>query len=198
MKDESKKRLLQIARQAATAAVRRERPRSDRARETDPELQGKQGAFVTLKNRGRLRGCIGNFTSDVPLHRMVAQMAAAAATEDPRFFHDAITPDEMAQIRIEISVLSPLQKIANPLDIELGKHGIYIRSHNGGMSGCFLPQVATETGWSKEEFLSHCCSGKAGLSPDAWKKPGTDVLVFTAEVFSEEEDKQEGREARAH
>jgi len=82
-----------------------------------------------------------------------------------------------------VSVLSELQPIEDPLDIELGVHGIYIA--RGGLSGCFLPEVATETGWSKEEFLSRCCGGKAGLAPDAWKDPQTKVYVFTSEKFAD-------------
>jgi len=148
-----------------------------------PELQGKQGAFVTLKTDGKLRGCIGRFVSDAPLWQTVRAMAVAAATEDPRFVGMRIRPSELPRLKIEVSVLSPLQRIENPLDIELGKHGIYIR--RGMRSGCFLPQVATETGWSKEEFLSHCCAGKAGLHPDAWKDPDTEVLVFTAQIIEE-------------
>jgi AmmeMemoRadiSam system protein A len=180
--EKSKKRLLEIARKSVEAAVKKQPP--PQLSETDATLMGKQGAFVTLKNGDDLRGCLGNFKSDRPLYELVAEMATASATEDPRFFGNPIRPSELPRISIEISVLSPMEKIANPLDIELGKHGIYIQ--RGWASGCFLPQVATETGWTKEEFLSHCCGGKAGLSADAWKRPGTDVYVFTAEVFGEE------------
>jgi AmmeMemoRadiSam system protein A len=108
-------------------------------------------------------------------------MAKASATGDPRFFADPITPRELDHLDVEISVLSPLERTDDPLSLRLGVDGIYIKK--GRASGCFLPQVATETGWSKEEFLSYCCSHKAGLAPDAWKDPGTDVYLFTAEVF---------------
>jgi len=181
MKEATKKRLLQIARACVEAAVKRI-PIPD-FRETDPELVAPRGAFVSLHNHGRLRGCIGHFEADRPLYQTVAEMAVAAAVEDYRFAADPITPEELPDLDIEISVLSPLERIRNPLDIELGKHGIYIR--RGGRAGCFLPQVATETGWTKEEFLSHCCAGKAGLPADAWKDPRTEVFVFTAEVFGE-------------
>ncbi len=182
MNAESKQKLLEIATGAVEAAVKGEpRPRVEC---TEEELQQNCGAFVTLKNQGRLRGCIGNFTSDRPLYQIVADMARSAAVEDFRFLADPITPGELSDIDIEISVISPLEKIDDPLDIELGTHGIYIR--RGGRTGCFLPQVATETGWGKEEFLSHCCAGKAGLSPDAWKESETEVLRFTAEVFGEQ------------
>ena len=130
-----------------------------------------------------LRGCIGRFDPSEPLRELIPEMAAAAATEDPRFVADRITPEELPDVTVGISVLSPLEKTDDPMSIELGVHGIYIRK--GFQSGCFLPQVATETGWSKEKFLSNCASHKAGLSPDAWRDPETEVLIFTAEVFSE-------------
>jgi AmmeMemoRadiSam system protein A len=112
---------------------------------------------------------------------MVVEMAQASATGDPRFLDDPITPDELPNLDIEISVLSPLKKTTDPLSLRLGVDGIYIK--RGLYSGCFLPQVAEETGWTKEEFLSYCCSHKAGLPADAWKDPKTDVFLFTAEVF---------------
>jgi AmmeMemoRadiSam system protein A len=133
--------------------------------------------------------------ADQPLWKTVREMAIASSTEDPRFWGNRLRPDEMKVLEIEISVLSPLQKIANPLDIELGKHGIYIR--RGQRSGCFLPQVATETGWSKVEFLSHCCEGKAGLPAEAWKDPKTDVFIFTAEIINEKEEAAKAEEKPA-
>jgi AmmeMemoRadiSam system protein A len=147
----------------------------------DLELKAHCGCFVTLKNAGRLRGCIGQFTSGRPLIELVVEMAKASATNDPRFLADPITTDELEQLDVEISVLSPLQKTDDPLSLRLGIDGIYIIGK--GASGCFLPQVATETGWSKEEFLSYCCAHKAGLPANAWKDPATEVYLFTAEVF---------------
>ena len=181
MKESSRKRLLAIAR-ASVEAVVRCGPLPE-VEESDAELQCEQGCFVTLKSGENLRGCLGHFTSRRPLYKLVNETARASAADDPRFFHSRITPEELPQVSIEISVLSPLERIEDPLDIELGKHGIHIR--RGAATGCFLPQVATETGWSKEEFLSYCCSHKAGLPPDAWKDPETEVLTFTAEVFGE-------------
>jgi AmmeMemoRadiSam system protein A len=181
MTESNRKRLLQIARASIEATVRGDP--LPRVEEKDPELTGRQGAFVSLHNGEALRGCLGHFTSNEPLCKLVNELARAAATEDPRFTGQPITPQELLDIRIEISVLSPLRKIKNPLDIELGVHGIYIR--RGYASGCFLPQVATETGWTKEQFLGYCCSHKAGLAADAWKDPKTEVQVFTAEVFGE-------------
>ena len=112
---------------------------------------------------------------------MVVEMAKASATGDARFFDNQITPDDLPNLDIEISVLSPLKKTADPLSLRLGVDGIYIKK--GHLSGCFLPQVAEETGWSKEEFLSYCCSHKAGLPEDAWRDPKTEVFLFSAEVF---------------
>jgi AmmeMemoRadiSam system protein A len=175
--------LLQIARQSVEAAVARQ-PRPD-FDVPEPELQTRSGVFVTLKNRGRLRGCLGQFTAETPLWQTVAQMARAAATEDFRFLADHVTPDEVAQLTIDISVLSPMEKIEDPLDIELGTHGIYVTGP-GARSGTYLPQVATEHNMTKEEFLSSCCAHKAGLSPDAWRTGEATVHVYTAEVFSEE------------
>ncbi len=129
-----------------------------------------------------LRGCIGTFHPNKPLAEQIVEMAAAAA-RDPRFVFDPITPGEVADLTVQVSVLSELKAIENPLDIELGVHGIYIV--RGASGGCFLPEVATETGWSKEEFLSQCCSGKAGMAPGAWRDKQTKVYTFTSEKFSE-------------
>jgi AmmeMemoRadiSam system protein A len=180
MNDSQKQTLLKVARDNVEAAVNRrpaQKPHSD-----DPELNKPCGCFVTLKNGEDLRGCIGQFIADRPLIELVAEMAKASATGDPRFFADPITAGELPQLDIEISVLSPLKKTDDPLSLRLGIDGIYIK--RGFASGCFLPQVATETGWSKEEFLSYCCSHKAGLPSDAWKDKKTDVFLFTAEIFS--------------
>jgi AmmeMemoRadiSam system protein A len=182
LSENARKTLLNIARSTVEAVVRGERlPQFD---VQDAELSGLQGAFVTLRTQGNLRGCIGRFVADEPLWRIVQEMAVASAREDPRFFGMQLTPRELPDLHVEISVLSPLRRIQDPMtEVELGTHGIYIK--RGFSSGCFLPQVATETGWSKEEFLRHCCAGKAGLSPDAWKDPRTEVYVFTAEILEE-------------
>ena len=179
MNDRQKQTLLKVARDTVDAVVNRwPSPKSE---SDDPELNAPCGCFVTLKNRGRLRGCIGKFISEVPLIELVAEMAKSSATDDPRFLADPITPRELDDLDIEISVLSPLKLTDDPLSLRLGVDGIYIKK--GCTSGCFLPQVATETGWSKEEFLSYCCAHKAGLAADAWKEPETEVYLFTAEVF---------------
>jgi AmmeMemoRadiSam system protein A len=182
MNDKQKQTLLKVARDTVEAVIRREpieNPQSD-----DPKLNAPCGCFVTLKNHGRLRGCIGQFISESPLIELVAEMAKSSATGDPRFFADPINAGELDQLDIEISVLSPLQRTDEPLSLRLGVDGIYIKK--GGTSGCFLPQVATETGWSKKEFLSYCCAHKAGLAADAWRDPETEVYLFTADVFGAE------------
>jgi AmmeMemoRadiSam system protein A len=174
--------LLKVACDTVKAVITRKR--LPKVEADDPELNVNCGCFVTLKNHDQLRGCIGQFVSDRPLVELVIEMAKASATGDPRFFGDPITPDELEQLDLEISVLSPLKKTNDPLSLRLGVDGIYIKK--GCTSGCFLPQVATETGWDKEQFLSYCCSHKAGLAPDAWKDPKTEVYFFTAEVFGAE------------
>ncbi len=180
--EEQKKELLRIARAVVESYVKGESAQIKIPDE--PAFKQKAGCFVTLHTNGQLRGCIGTFSADKPLVENVIEMARAAL-EDPRFPHMRLRADELDKLDIEISVLSPMWKVEDPLSLELGKHGIYIR--RGYRSGCFLPQVASETGWSKEEFLSYCCSHKAGLEPDAWKNPDTEVYLFTAEVFSEKE-----------
>jgi len=140
-------------------------------------LSAKCGAFVSLHKHGRLRGCIGHFGEDIPLHEIVAEMARAAAFEDPRFM--PVTADELADIDIEISVLTPMRRIESLDEFELHRHGIYIRK--GYRSGTFLPQVADEVNWTKEEFVSHCAQDKAGIGWDGWKD--AELYVYEAIVF---------------
>ncbi len=179
MDDTQKQMLLKVAKSTVEAVITGKAV--PQATSDDPQLNAKCGCFVTLKNGEQLRGCIGQFTSQGPLIELVSQMAKSSATADPRFFGNPITQRELPQLDIEISVLSPLEKTDESLSLRLGVDGIYIKK--GCLSGCFLPQVATETGWNKEEFLSYCCSHKAGLPADAWKEPETEVYLFTAEVF---------------
>ena len=140
-------------------------------------LSEKCGAFVSLHKHGRLRGCIGHFGEDVPLHEIVAEMARAAAFEDPRFM--PVTADELSDIDIEISVLTPMRRIQSLDEFELHRHGIYIRK--GYRSGTYLPQVADEVNWTKEEFVSHCAQDKAGIGWDGWKV--AELYVYEAIVF---------------
>ncbi len=179
MNESQKQALLKVARDAVEAVITAKPLPKVEADEA--ELNANCGCFVTLKNHEQLRGCIGQFTSDRPLIELIVEMAESSATRDPRFLADPITADELGDLDIEISVLSPLKKTSDPLSLRLGVDGIYIK--RGPLSGCFLPQVATETGWDAEQFLSYCCSHKAGLSPDAWNDPATEVYLFTAEVF---------------
>jgi AmmeMemoRadiSam system protein A len=178
MKDEQKQALLKTAKAAVGAAVKGQS--APRVVEGDAKAPP-QGCFVTLTVGGQLRGCIGQFIAEKPLTELVGAMARAAAREDPRFFDMPIRETDFGRLHIEISALSPLSKTKDPLSLRLGTDGIYII--RGRRSGCFLPQVATETGWTKEEFLSYCCTMKANLPSDAWKDSNTEVYLFTAEIF---------------
>lgn len=145
-------------------------------------LQEKRGVFVTLKKQKELRGCIGNFSTNFNLAENIKEMAISAAFNDLRFH--PLQEDELKDIKIEISVLSPMQKIADHNVIEFGKHGVYVKK--GTQSGVYLPQVAIETGWSKGEFLDSLCEQKAGLNRDCWKDGSAELYIFTAQVFGEE------------
>ena len=140
-------------------------------------LLAKCGAFVSLHKQNRLRGCIGHFGEDVPLHEIVAEMARAAAFEDPRFV--PVCHEELDDIDIEISVLTPMRRIQSLDEFEMHRHGIYIRK--GYRSGTFLPQVADEVNWTKEEFVSHCAQDKAGLGWEGWRD--AELYVYEAIVF---------------
>ena len=147
---------------------------------TDERLKQKQGAFVTLTKNGQLRGCIGQIVpSDEPLWQVVREMAVAACSEDGRF--NPVEKSELDELEYEVSVLSAPEAIDDWKKIELGKQGVIIRK--GGRSGVFLPQVATETGWTLEEFLGQLCSQKAGLSPSCYKDKDTEIQIFSAQVF---------------
>jgi AmmeMemoRadiSam system protein A len=178
--DQDKKALLDIAKRAIIAkAGSRELPKLTMEL---PILKEKRGAFVTLKKRGHLRGCIGYIKAVKPLGETVQEMAVAAAFHDPRF--PSVKGDEIRDLSFEISVLSPLQKMKTIDDIEVGKHGLYmVRGYN---SGLLLPQVATEYGWDRETFLKETCY-KAGLPPQSWKDKETDIYIFSADYFSDKE-----------
>lgn len=176
---EQRKRLLAIARKTIEEYVKDRKTLE--FKESDPELLKENGAFVTLRKGKDLRGCIGNITGHGPLYLTVRDMAIASATEDPRF--SPVTLKELKDITIEISVLSEPKRITNVDEIKLGVHGVIVK--RGYRNGVFLPQVALETGWTKEEFLSNLCSHKAGLAPDAWKDKNTEIYIFSAQVFEE-------------
>jgi len=175
---EEKKRLLQIARQTISRHLKKGKVEQEQA-DTDA-LAAPCGAFVTLHRQGMLRGCIGTFVSKRPLVDTVQEMAISASTRDPRFA--PMSEDELGEVDVEISVLSPLRQIKDPNEIEVGRHGIFIT--RGFYSGVLLPQVATEQGWDRDTFLQQTCV-KAGLAADAWKDPDTKIEVFEAQVFGE-------------
>ncbi len=142
------------------------------------KLREERGAFVCVYKQGMLRGCIGLIEASGPLHKTVEQMAESAAFRDPRF--RPISADELPYLNLEISVLTPLQKIDSPDEIQVGKHGILIR--RGYLSGLLLPQVATERDWDRLTFLQETCR-KAGLPRDAWKDKASEIYIFSADVF---------------
>jgi len=181
LNEAQKKKMLKLARDSITHYLKTGKRLE--TREDDPVLNVEMGAFVTLHKAGRLRGCIGNIVGRGPFYLTVRDMAVEAATRDPRF--PAVTLDETGEIDVEISALSPLKKVEDPEKIIMGKHGVVVKK--GFTSGVYLPQVATETGWNREEFMSSLCAQKAGINPDAWKKGGCDMYTFTAEVFGEKE-----------
>ena len=171
-----------IVRDALAAALKGESYRPNDPPAGRGALQAKGGCFVTLKTGGRLRGCIGCFESAQPIYKTVAEYTRHSALDDPRFTANRLTADELSGVDIDISILSPLARCDDPTAITPGVHGIYVRK--GMQSGCFLPQVAEETGWSLEEFWGHCCRDKAGLSWNAWLEPGVELLTFTAEIIT--------------
>jgi AmmeMemoRadiSam system protein B/AmmeMemoRadiSam system protein A len=176
---QDKRELLSLARKTIEAYLERHETIKPPAEKYSEALKTPAGAFVTLHKEGQLRGCIGRFEPANPLYEVVQEMAIASATRDSRFM--PVTPEEMSQIKIEISVLTPLRKIQSIDEIELGKDGIYIKK--GYHSGTFLPQVARDTKWTLEEFLGHCARDKAGIGWDGWKD--AEIYVYEAIVFSE-------------
>lgn len=143
-----------------------------------PKMQEHYGAFVTLKKQGQLRGCIGNILGDKPVWQAVSQMAVQAAFNDPRFA--ALSRQELDDVEIEISILSPMQECTDLEQIQPGRHGLMIQK--GMHSGLLLPQVASEQGWDRETFLDQTCL-KAGLPPNSWQSKKAQVFCFEAEVF---------------
>ena len=176
--DESKEELLRIARESISAAVRGGTIPDFTV--SNEELNENRGAFVTIKIGGNLRGCIGYTLPVDSLYKVVSEVAQSAALHDPRF--PALTENELEEIDIDISALTPLEKIEDISEIEVGKHGLFIE--RAGFKGLLLPQVATEYGWDRITFLEHTCR-KAGLPKDAWKKPDTIIRIFSADVFGE-------------
>lgn len=173
---EEKATLHRLARSSIEAALEG-RALPPEGKRTDV-LSRPRGAFVTLKKKGSLRGCIGQIVGRYPLAETISRMAVAAAFQDPRFA--PVTRAEWPDIEIEISVMTPLKEVSDPAAIEVGRHGIYIQK--GERSGLLLPQVATEQGWDRMTFLEQTCQ-KAGLSRDAWREPGMRIHIFSAQIF---------------
>ena len=178
LNDKEKQILLAIARKAVENQVRTGTPYIEPREEM--ALNVRSGCFVSIRQAGKLRGCIGNFQSELPLFREVAEMAAASAMKDPRFY--PMKEEDLSNFTLEISVLSPLRKIEDIGEIEVGRHGIYLEK--GFYRGVLLPQVAIEYGWDRETFLSQTCV-KAGLPTEAWSSDDTEIYVFSAEIFHE-------------
>ena len=172
---DEKKELVRLAREAVQLYVA-EKKIIDYKTE-DPNLLAERGAFVTLKKRGELRGCIGFIEPVASLCETVIRTAIYAATEDTRF--TPVRPEELSDLEVEISVLTPLKKVDNPRLVQVGKHGLVIAM--GRNRGLLLPQVPVENNWDRETFLCQACL-KAGLPPDAWKK-GAEISVFEAIVI---------------
>ncbi|HEY4662188.1 MAG TPA: AmmeMemoRadiSam system protein A [Candidatus Humimicrobiaceae bacterium] len=177
---EHKKILLKIARESITNTIHFGTVPEYRI--NDAVLNTKCGAFVTLHIGGNLRGCIGNITADTPLWETIRNMAIESAMRDPRF--PSVSLNELEDIDIEISVLSPLKKIKNLEEIKVGKHGLFIKK--GFYQGLLLPQVATDYKWNKVQFLEQTCF-KAGLNKDCYKQVSTEIYIFSAIVFGEKE-----------
>jgi AmmeMemoRadiSam system protein A len=181
---EERRQLLALAREAIASALRRDFPPD--TLDGLERLLEKGACFVTLhRPDGSLRGCIGNMRAYEPLADNVVHNAINAALQDPRF-PPVASEDELSTLEIEISVLTPPERIAAPGDFRVGEHGIILQ--RGGRSAVFLPQVAPEQGWDRETTLSQLAL-KAGLAPDAWKSPEAELSVFRAIVFSDMTEK---------
>lgn len=183
--DKEKRALLELARKTLTAFVRDGKTLQFNAEDYPPTLRRKAGVFVTLTKKGRLRGCIGYVVGRVSILEGVRNNAINAAARDPRF--EPVKPDELKDIEIEISVMTPLERIADPNKIVCGTHGILLKK--GWHQGLLLPQVATEYGWNREQFLDATCQ-KAGLRPGDWRT--AEIYSFSAQVFNEAQFKKHG------
>jgi AmmeMemoRadiSam system protein A len=173
---EDRRRLIDLAHRALESRVRHAGlPDIDSTLAPDV----RRGAFVSIFYDGELRGCLGRLNSQLPIARLVAQLAQAVADSDPRF--DRVTPQELAGIGFEISVLTREREIESVDEIEIGRHGLIVEQ--GTSRGLLLPQVPTEQGWDRDAFLDHTCL-KAGLTADAWRR-GARIFVFEAEIFGE-------------
>jgi AmmeMemoRadiSam system protein A len=174
-----KKALLEFARKTIANFLNSET--APLARNFDPVLKRKQGAFVTLRKNDDLRGCIGHMENDRPLCETIGSMALQSAFNDPRF--KPLAADELPDIEIEISVLTPYQKVDDAEEIMTGRDGVLLKKEK--RQAVFLPQVATERNWNRYELLDNLCI-KAGLKPGSWKKD-SELYTFQAIIFKESE-----------
>lgn len=170
--------LFKVARDSIRAHLKGEK--APLPREVSPILREPRGVFVTLNRQGRLRGCIGYLEAVKPLIEAVQDMAVSAAFCDPRF--PPLTESELADLEVEISILTPMRRIESIEEIQVGRHGLYLEQ--GARRGLLLPQVATEYGWDRLTFLKQTCI-KAGLPQDAWQDPATRIYVFSAQILHE-------------
>ena len=178
MVDEDDQRtLLSLARRALDARVRGERPPSAAC---EGALAEPRGAFVSIHRHGELRGCLGRLDHDLPLGQVVVELAGEVADSDPRF--EPVVASELADLHIEISVLTPAHEVRSANEIDIGRHGLIVE--DGRHRGLLLPQVAVEHAWTREELLAQTCR-KAGLPRDAWTRDAR-VLAFEAQVFGED------------
>jgi AmmeMemoRadiSam system protein B/AmmeMemoRadiSam system protein A len=177
--DAEKAELLALARKSVETMVRQKEPYMPEP-STSETLDREYGAFVTITKAGALRGCVGYTSPAKPLYVTVRDTATLAALRDPRF--PPVTADELPQLAYEISVLSPLRRVTDPEQIEVGRDGLLVK--NGDSEGLLLPQVPAEQHWGRQTFLEQTCV-KAGMRRDCWKDEKTDIFRFTAVVFSE-------------
>jgi len=185
--EDRQRRILAIARAVVEQVLYGQRPTMPEVGDDEDDLKEPCGCFVTLHHRhGRLRGCIGTFIAESPLVENIVRMAEAAC-RDPRFVYaDPVTLAEINDLVIEVSILTPMQRIDDPTAMRLGIDGIYIKAPDDNRSGCFLPQVAPEQGWDVQQTLEFCCSHKMGLPPDAWRTQNDlEFYVFQSDVISE-------------
>ena len=172
---DEQRRLLDLARRALEAKVRGTTPPAVETDADDP----RRGAFVSIFLRGELRGCLGRLKSNLPIRRIVFQLAQAVADADPRF--DKVTAQELSEIGFEISILTREREVTSVDEIEVGRHGLIVE--HGTSRGLLLPQVPIEQGWDRDAFLDHTCV-KAGLDAEAWRR-GARIFIFEAQVFGE-------------
>lgn len=181
LSSKEKKLLIQAAKDSISSMLNNNKLPETEDIPDDSPLNTPYGVFVTLKLNGQLRGCMGNFEPKKPLIEVVKDTAILSAFKDPRF--PQVTPEELKKISISISVLSPRKKVEKYQEIIPGKHGVYVQKDYLG--GTYLPQVAPEQNWDREQMLNHLCEDKSGVGRDAWKDGSAELSTYTANVFGE-------------